>query len=391
MLEILQTAWFIISHGGWVLFALLIIVMLYKLYLNEIQTQYKETLEWVFLELKPPADNPTSFYSAEQVFVQMHALYSSYSFQEKYLEGRVTWWVSLEIVSLGGKISYIIRAPKKHRQLIEASFYANFPNLVITEVEDYLKNFEYDPDDESYDLFAFECALSDDESIPIRTYKEFQSLKGPELSEVVVDPLTPLLETYTKITSRDIFALQIIIQPVKEYFERWKKHADAKVFELQGEKDFHTLDDVTKDRISAIRAKIGKQGFLTKVRSMYIAPAETFTSEFKALIFSPFKTFSSLNFNGLKPAFWPRKEYRISPTLEGPYINYFIRKRKVDNYRAFKSRSTWIGEPLYIMNTEELATLYHFPVTAPTTQIVPALETTTTKQKQPPADLPIGS
>ncbi len=390
LLQILATAWWIISHGGWVLFVLLGIYILFQLYLNEIQTQYKSSLEWSYLEIKPPKENPTSFYSAEQVFIQLHALLDNWSLQERYLEGRLVWWMSLEIVSLGGRISFVVRVPKKYRDFVEASFYASFPNIEIHEVSDYLENFHYDPDDTNYELFGTELVLAADESIPLRSYRDFQSLKGPEIGEVVVDPLNPLLEAFTRLTPRDFFAFQIIIQPLGEGDASWKAKAEAMVEQLQGEKDYMQLDDITKLRISAIKAKLGKQGFKSKMRLLYVAPTDTFNKDAKKTIISPFKVFSSTNFNGLKPSFSPKKEYRISPTLEAPYINYFIRRRKIEVFNAFKSRSTWIGDPMYILSTEELATLYHFPITTETTQAIPALETMDMKKSQPPANLPIG-
>ncbi len=389
-LQILETIWIFISHGGWIFFVLLAIFIMFKLYLNEIQTQYIESIEWTYLELKPPRDNPSSFYHMEQVFIQLHALLDNWSVQERYLEGRVYWWMSLEIVSLGGRISYILRVPKKYQEFVEASFYASFPNLEITEVSDYLQNFEYDPDDASYDLFGTELVLVADESIPLRTYREFQSLKGPEASELVLDPLAPLLESFTRLSAKDFFALQIIIRPLAEGDSGWKNKAKKKVEELQGDKDFHTIDDVAKKQISAIKEKAGKQGFQTKMRLLYVAPIETFSKEAKKVIISPFKVFGSTNYNGIKPSFSPKKEYRISPTLEAPYINYFIRQRKIEVFKAFKSRSTHIGDPMYILNTEELATLYHFPITSPTSQPITAVEVMDMKQSQPPANLPIG-
>lgn len=390
ILQVLHFIWLVISHGGWVVFIVLAVYLGFQLYLNEIQTQYKATLEWTYLEIKPPKENPSSFYSTEQVFIQLHALIDNWSLQEKYLEGRVVWWLSLEIVSLGGRISYILRVPKKHRDFVEASFYANFPSIEIHEVNDYLANFEYDPDDKSYDLFGTELVLVDDESIPLRTYKEFVGLKGPDASDIVVDPLSPLLESFTRLSPKDFYAWQIIIRPIAENDKRLKDKAQKTVEKLQGEKDYLVLDDITKQRIASIKSKLGKPGFETKMRLLYVAPTETYSKEAKKVIISPFKIFSSANFNGIKPAFSPKKEYRISPTLEAPYINYFVRRRAIEVFNAFKSRSTWIGEPMYILNTEELATLYHFPITTETTQAIPAVETMDMKKSQPPANLPIG-
>jgi hypothetical protein len=392
----LQYIWIFISHGGWVIFVLLAIYILYLLYMNEIQTQYIESIEWVFLEVKPPKANTSTFYNAEQIFIQLHQLFDNFTFQEKYIEGKVIFWISLEIISLGGTISYILKVPKKQVDLIESAFYANFPALEITEVQDYLSKFEYNPDNDKYDLFGAEFGLLQPQSIPIRTYKEFEEHAGLE-GKTIIDPLSPLFEVYNHARPGEFFGIQFLIRPVPD--GSWKDEAEALVKKLAGEEvnpetgkkspaEFFKLDDVTKQRIISIKAKLGKPGFQTKIRLLHIGTKEDFNKNAKKMVLSPFKIFSSANFNGFKPGFAPKLDYRISPTLEAPYINYYVRQRKIDLFTGYKARSHWIGTPMYVLNTEELATLFHFPITTATTTVA-GVETTDMKKAQPPANLPI--
>lgn len=399
IIYILKIVWFLFSHGGWVLFVLLTIYFLFNLYMNEIQTQNLKSIEWVLLEIKPPKDNPTSFYNAEQVFIQLHQLFDNWTFQEKYLEGKTVFTVSFEIISLGGKISYLIRAPKKQRDLVEAALYANYPNTEITEVKDYLENFHYDPEDGRYDLFGAEFIPVKNQAFPIRTYREFESLKGPELSEIVVDPLSPLLETFTKLSSQEFYGIQVIIQPVMD--NSWKEEAEKEVEKVLGEKtvvsndgkkskvknDMMGVDEIVKQQVTAIKNKLNRPGFKTKIRLLHLGTAEQFNKNAKKLVLSPFRVFAAGNFNSFKPAFGPKKDYRISPTLEAAYINYWVKNRKKDLFEGYKNRSNWVGEKTFILNTEELATIYHFPITtAATAQPIESLDV---KKIQPPANLPI--
>lgn len=387
MISILETIWYLFIHGGWIFFVLLALYILFQFYLNEIQDAYKSTIEWTFLEIKPPKENTASFYNAEQIYIQLHQLFDNFNVQERLLEGRIVFWMSFEIVSLGGTISFIVRIPTKHRELVEASFYANYQNIEITEVKDYLSNFDYNPDDKNYSMFGSEFILTQDESLPIRTYREFISLKGPDASEKVVDPLSPLLEVFSRITPHEFYALQIIIRPTAD--ASWKGKADKMVEKLTGDKEFQQIDDITKLQIAAIKTKLGKPAYNTKIRFLHVGPSEVFNSDAKKLVLSPMKVFSSANFNGFKPAFSPKKDYKISKTLEAPYIDRWVRQRKIDIFNAFKARSTWIGEPMYVMNVEELATLYHFPITGENNQSVPSVETVDVKKIQPPSNLPV--
>ncbi len=383
--SIAQTMWFIFSHGGWVVFVLLLIYILFQIYLNEIQTHFKNSLEWTTYEIKPPKENIASFYNAEQIFIQLYQLFDNWTPQERYIEGRLVYWLSLEIVSLGGKISYVIRVPTKQKQLIEAAFYANYPHIEMNEIEDYLSHFDYNPDDGKHELFGSELILSENEVIPLRTYREFISLKGPDASEKVVDPLSPLLEVFTRLDPKEFYAMQLIITPVDA--GSWRAEAEKLADELKGETEFLNLDDVTRLRIAAIKSKLSKPGFKSKIRILHMGAKDVFNADGKKLVLSPFNIFSSANFNSFKTAFSVKKDYRISPTLEAPFINYWVRQRKLDLFRAFKTRSTWIGTPMYILNTEELATIFHFPITAD--HVNASVETVDIKKIQPPANLPI--
>jgi hypothetical protein len=397
---VLSIAWFLFSRGGWIVFVFLIIYILYQLYLAEIQSQYLASIEYTVLKIKPPKINPTPFYNAEQVFIQLHQLFDNFTFQEKYLEGKVVFSLSLEIISLGGHISYIVRVPTKQRDLVEAAFYANFPNLEITEVRDYLENFDYDPENPKYNLFGAEFILTKNQSYPIRTYREFEGLTAPELSNVVVDPLSPLLETFTKISDQEFYGIQFIIQPVMD--NSWHDEAEKEIEKILGQKeivgpdgkktkvkgDIMSVDEVTRDQVTAIKKKLGRPGFSTKIRLLHIGTAEKFNSDHKKLVLSPFRIFSSANFNGFRPAFGPKKDYTISKNLEAAYIDWWVKRRKKHLFDGYKSRSSWVGENTYILNTEELATLFHFPVAA--TPIPQPVESLDSKEVAPPANLPIG-
>src|ERR1700722_19447865 len=122
----------IFTHGGWLLFVWLVLWILYKLYYFEIYHQWHHSLEWSYLQIKVPKENLTSTLAVESIFSQMHALHSSLTFANKYVEGKDQLWYSLEIISLGGKISYVIRTPKKAKDLVEASVYAQYPDAEIT-------------------------------------------------------------------------------------------------------------------------------------------------------------------------------------------------------------------------------------------------------------------
>jgi hypothetical protein len=384
-----HTFWFIFSHGGWVVFVLLTILILYKLYLNEVQEQYIASLEWIIYEIKVPKENLTSFYSVEQIFTQLHGLHDAITFAERYVEGKVLLWMSFEIVSLGGQISFIVRAPRKARDFIEATFYAQYPNAVLTEVNDYLENFEFNPDDPKYSFFGSEFVPVSDESIPLRTYRDMEMFKSADEKETVVDPLGPLFESFTHISPSEFYGFQMVIRlPSDKHLKQWREKADAKIKELLGERKFMELDDITKEQINGIQRKLSKPAYETKFRLLQIGQSDTFNANAKRMLLSIVKMFASSNGNVLKPAYATKLDYRISPTLEAPYINYYVRQRKIQLFKGYKSRSTYLGKDMFILNAEELATLWHLPIS--TDVPVSTIQTQDSKKLQPPANLPIG-
>jgi len=55
---------------------------------------------------------------------------------------------------------------------------------------------------------------------------------------------------------------------------------------------------------------------------------------------------------------------------------------------AYRNRSDWFGTPTFHLNTEELATLWHFPHSLQVKS--PLLPKTESKRTEPPLNLPFG-
>ncbi len=406
--------WWFFSHGGWIVFVLVAVWVLFSQYMEEIQGQFISAQEWVFLNIRVPKTNELSTLAVEQSFAQMHAILSSPTFAQKYVEGQSPLWYSLEMASLGGKISFVIRAPKKNKDLVEAALYAQYPEAEITEVADYLENFKYSSSDSELDIWGTELLLAGDAALPIKTYRDFEH---PTAKDKIVDPLKPLFEAMSKIAPHEIFAVQIVVLPVKD--EDWKPKSEAKAKELiegakakpkpfnlltaligmfqaphapaaKADKNFSVLSDVEKERVNRVLNKAGKSGYSSKVRMMYMAPKDKFEKPKASLFLGAFKTFASANSNGFKANgdVTPKLDYKLSETLEKPYIDSVVSKRKDKLFSSFKGRK--LGGKAYVLNVEELATIYHLPLVGEETVSAPNVDTVSSKKSQPPPDLPIG-
>jgi hypothetical protein len=429
-IEILQISWSFFIDGGWVLFVFGFVYALYRLYRLEITHQFEHSTDFIFLSIRVPRENMQSTMAVDNLFSQMHALHSGLTFAQIYMEGRIQLWYSLEIISMGGKISFIIRTPSNMRDVVEAAIYAQYPEAEISEVEDYMKNFEYDPATSEFGLFGMEWKEEEDDMIPLRTYKDFEH---PAAEEKILDPLAQHFESLAKMEPHEFYGVQILIQPLGD--NEWKPRGERKIKELTGEEIPHeakfsdilltplnwvanfsfreallggghaheepqnkplnrwmNMNDVEKERVNAIGRKIGKPGYKTKIRHLYISPKDKNDPTKKGMIIGSYRPLGSAMLNRLKPDVsktWTNKDYQFSPSLEKPYLDYIVDIRKRRMFKAYKERSIHIGLSQFILNTEEIATLYHFPMTTETRMVPAAVESTVSKKSQPPPDLPI--
>jgi hypothetical protein len=104
-----------------------------------------------------------------------------------------------------------------------------------------------------------------------------------------------------------------------------------------------------------------------------------------------FRTFGNAMTNSFKPdtkKTWTAVDYKFSPGLEKPYIDYETLRRKKLFFKAYKTRNIVLGIPQFILNTEEIATLFHLPLISP--EATPSMETIGSKKSQPPTNLPVG-
>lgn len=426
--DIFEPLWYVITHGGWVAFVGVGIYILYKLYYFEIVTQFVASQKWVYLSIKVPRENLTSTLAVEQIFNQLHALFSTLTFANKYIEGKVMLWYSLEIVSLGGKVNFIIRAPIDTKELVESSIYGQYPTAEVVEVNDYMENIQYDPDSSDFDLWGTEFVLVNEQSIPIKTWKEFEH---PTAEQKIIDPLAAMFEAMGKMQPWEFYGIQVLIQPAGDA-EGWREEAEKKAKTLLGEKlpkkvtlasilmtpfnafaDFNfsslfsmeikpeqkndsknnllNMTEIEKTAVNAIQAKTSKPGYYTKVRHMYVAPKDKFDPAKKALMVGAMRVIGSGTLNSFKPdtkKTWTEPKAKLSPTLEKPYIDNTKRILKNYMFTGYKDRSIFIGNPMPVLNVEEIATIYHLPLALNST--LPQVESVESKKSQPPVDLPTG-
>ena len=400
---------------GWTVLALIFFYMGALLWLDVRQDKYTSSWEWVVLAVDVPPDTIQSPKAVEQIFAHFSGALFEPNFGQKYWEGVKQRWFSLEIISLEGYIQFLIYTEATHRDLVEAAIYAQYPMAEITEVEDYVGAIPSKYPNETHEMFGLEFGLAAADPYPIRTYEEFEH--SVSIDSTFNDPMAAILENFTRIGTGENLWFQIIIEPIsgnwkakgidliKKIIEN-KKHTSEQFFlfkiinvlfdelikavrppseegpEKKKEEAPGKLSDLTpgvRDTVAAIEDKISKIGFKTKCRVLYAAPKEIFNpSRCLDGFVGSLNQFDYAGRNAIVPV--------AATTAYYAFKNYRILEIKKKFVKAFKKRKIKIGKNPYILNIEELATLWHFPLPLVKT---PLLQKTASKRAEPPINLPI--
>ncbi|MFA4831096.1 MAG: hypothetical protein WC862_05015 [Patescibacteria group bacterium] len=412
----------LIALFGWIALAAVLLkggLMLTKRYKEK---RYSKNWNFVLLAIDIPQLNVQTPKAVEQLFSHIYSVMEPPAIVYYYRRGFKQYSFSFEIVSIEGYIQFLIRTLDKYRDVVEAAVYAQYPDAEIVEVEDYVHGIPDNYPNDTHEIFAAEYTLIRDQAFPIRTYEEFEHSISKDT--VLKDPMGTILESFTRIGAGEQVWSQMVIEPIQEH--RWKDDVIKEVKKLMGEKpkkdnkfnilnavsDFTTasVDEIrrqvlgevasegakpkkdepynlnlylspgTKTIIESMENKIRKLGFKTKIRLIYAAEKNKY---------NPAKAVNS--FTGAMNQFSIPSSNAILPKYLTATDYFFKEQRK--NYRrrilmkAYKKRDIIMGgRRPYVLNIEELATIWHFPMSHVKT---PLVQKAAAKQAEPPVGLPV--
>jgi len=417
-----QVSWWLFTQGGFIVVIYAFLHGLFWLYLDYIQTKYIMNTKYMLLAIDVPRENEQTPKAVEHIFSHFHGLQKTPSWKEKYLRGYVQPTISAELVSIGGYIQFLIRCPEASRDLVESAIYAQYPNAEISEVEDYVNQFKAEFPNDKYDMWGAELTMLNKDVYPIRTYPLWEH----SLTQTFLDPLASLLEVIGRIDSTEQIWMQWIIEPANN--DSWRNKGIEIINKIAGIKSkksgsaltrlvnapaeivvgtYETvtrtlIDPVTttsnkkddlpslllhlpphvKTVIEAIGMKISKLGFKTKARVVYIAAIPQFNKARVSGIMGALKQYASMDMNGFKP------DKKMKTAREWFFVDRRVAQLKRKILWGYKYRSIWRGRRTFVLNIEELASLWHFPVI---TVKAPQVKKIDAKRGEPPTTLPVSS
>lgn len=335
-----------------------------------------QTLESTLLVLEIPRTNDKSELAAEQLFASLHGILRDA--EELKRTSGVQEHLSFEIASVGGQIRFYVWTPKTLQSFVEGQIYAQYPTVQIHESEE-----DYVAHERHHSVVhTTELALSDSEFLPLKTFQSFE-----------VDPLAGITGTLAKLedTGEELW-IQVLVRPVPD---SWHKNSSNWVnqvkngggFSLSGGLNLKWLGTLAealikppepgagadkpvelsereKTRIAEAEKKATKLGYQVKIRLAYLGESSANAKLRMQALVGTYKQYNSTNLNGFKQT-----------------ASSFDK----DSLGAYRSRVFMAGDG-YVLNIEELASVFHLPHTNVET---PNIVWANTKTAEPPAKLPV--
>ncbi|MFA6194404.1 MAG: DUF87 domain-containing protein [Patescibacteria group bacterium] len=286
---------------------------------------------------------------------------------------------SFEIVASHNRISFYIAAPKESARYLEQQIHAHYPQAVIEELED-------------YNSFSLKGAIAagylrttKNFVFPIKTYQKME-----------VDPLNSLINILSKLDKDESLAIQYTVRSARGSWHGTSRRVAQSIIKKQSVKnglmaassygrflnffnelmpsskpkdpahplDMKKLSAVEEEMLKAIEEKNLKAGLDVNVRVVACANTKEKANVYLDNVSSAFMEYNNFSYGNVFS-----RVYKSDPDK---IIKDFI-------YRYFREQTS------FLMNSEELASIFHFPLSGTET---PNIFWLTSRVAPAPAEIP---
>jgi len=414
-------------YVGWFPVAITFLWGVGQVWLRYVRLAYGASEKTVLLAIDIPRGNAQTPMAVENIFAYLAGAHSTKDLFEKWWLGEWQLYFSFEIVSINGYIQFLIWAPIKYRNLVEPAIYSQYPDAEITEVNDYTTGLPTHFPDDQYDIFGSEFVLVKPSVYPIKTYPHFEHQMG-EPETQYKDPLAVLMDLMSSMKKGEQLWYQILVIPIGH---EWAEQIEDETKKIVGEKtksnnladkfldgilkaletfsemvyqlwgDIETKKEEEKEQpfrmmnlkprqkkqVEEIMEKAGKVGFGVKVRYLYIAKKEVLNRNKVAYGMTGYmKQYNFNDLNSYKPDTGDGGTM-TKVTYDRIFGKYRTDLRKNKLMTAYRLRSDARGRLPHILNTEELASIWHFPLEAVVK--APLIQKAPGRKSEPPSGLPM--
>src|SRR4030043_1004395 len=279
------------------------------------------SIDSVLLQISVARGNEIKIDAMEQIFASLYTIKKG-GWKQKF---SVQPTISFEIVAKREDIKFYIWTPKTLEDLIEKQIHGGFPDAEVIEVPEY--NIFNEEGKVAYKAFQ----LRGENYKPIKTFKELPT-----------DPMASLTSALAKMGEKEAAVIQVLVSPAESDWQKGGRHfiSETKKQESDPEKAKFSVSVKT---LEAVEAKISKPGFETSIRAVCVSDSNESAKAHLGNISASLEQFSG-EINGLKG----RKIRRKASFMD----DFLYRYQPMFNF---------LGNRVSILNSEELAGIFHFP------------------------------
>lgn len=383
----------------------MLLAAFWKSWVMYVRYLFWSTQKHILVEIKIPREVVRSPLAMELFLGALSQTGGEANWYYRFWLGKTRAEFSLEIISDAGQIRFFIRTRESLKGYIESQLYAQFPEIELNVVDDYVQKMIYEPG--KIEMFGVDFVKSGPSHIPIKTYTHYGLDKESD-EEVKIDPITAVMEFFATMGRGEQIWLQIAVRAHKKemkkpgtWFEKvdWKHAAEEDIKKKMkrdkkpedGAISFSDLSMTKGERevVEAIEKNLSKMPFDIGIRMIYTARVDSFKGVNIGGMLGSLKQYNAANLNGFRiantPSFdYPWQDFSGKRTIKLKHMFYHLYRDRKFFYPEFFPRK-YSYKP-FVLSSEELATIYHFPGQVAMT---PTINRVVAKKAEPPANLPI--
>jgi len=339
----------------WVSIGLVVLILIYFLYRKYLKSHLvKRANDLVILEVKVPKKFERHEYESlktvaditsysEQFFASLSGLYEDGV--KGLLKGQPV--ISFELVSKDKEIIFFVGAPRSHVDLIQKQIQSFYPNASIEPSSEF-RIFK-----EGLEVSCGSVSTARSFVFPIKTFREFE-----------YDSISTITNSLSKIGEGSRAAVQILVRPISQ---GWRGQLDWMMRRIQegkgiplgvswynkvgyflgqfnsssakGDDPLKKSTPIQEETLKLLTQKGAKTGFEVQIKILSMAKTKLEADSNLKNVFNGLSQFSAPDRNGFK---------LHSVTDKNNFLTHYI-------LRSF------LGSRKMILNSEELASIYHFP------------------------------
>ena len=228
-----------------ILIGIYVVAILLQLLSQKLSKQRQLAKKFKVIEVRVSKENENGPIVAEQIFSSIHGIYHKLGFWRTLLGGAQDK-ISFEVGNNGSHIKFYIAFPAKYKNFIEGQIYAQYPDVEILEVEDYSKiqptevaeaesevrqeglvhldnlseikqkKSNFKTVDFYQNIYGTELSFTDPDIYPTKRYVQFED----KITRTAVDPIAGITATLAKLNDVDEQAwIQVVVRPLDD---KWR-------------------------------------------------------------------------------------------------------------------------------------------------------------------------